>query len=262
MSTRTQLMLNSHSVEDFLKCYFDSISSRNSKYSQQAFANQIGVAKSHINDVFNNKRSVSLSLLLKVCRNLPLNDLETEHLCDLFLKAHIENVHRGNLSKSANFRNHILKQLDYLTIDEEFIYINSGRSERRVLTFFKNNQGMRSPVFCDSITATKLIKSGVSYLLPNPDGTYTSYAISSSNLKLTSPYIQEETNTSISVSFDEHQFPTIKNAVLTVPGENEKRIATIQYTKDFGQVSGKKTSNGSATDFNYKYERVFERHTN
>lgn len=67
---------------NFLRSEYDRRLTRNSKYSQRAFARDLGISKSLLHDVFHEKKSMSFKTMKSVASQLGLKDTELSTIVD------------------------------------------------------------------------------------------------------------------------------------------------------------------------------------
>jgi len=67
-------------IKDLLSREYERRSGGNHRYSQRAFANDLGVSKSFLNDILNTKKQPSEKMIVKITEALKLSQLEQEQI--------------------------------------------------------------------------------------------------------------------------------------------------------------------------------------
>src|SRR4051812_37760608 len=74
------MLLGTDSAKTFLGEELARRIGNNPRYSQRAFARQLGMSPGELSEILRGKRSLSLKSALKIARSLGLNSSETKHL--------------------------------------------------------------------------------------------------------------------------------------------------------------------------------------
>lgn len=77
------MLLSCSSYKDFLAVEYLRRSKANPRYSQRAFAKQLGLSAGELSEVLRGKRCLSLKSALRIARSLNLNEAERNHLLSL-----------------------------------------------------------------------------------------------------------------------------------------------------------------------------------
>src|SRR3954468_13014795 len=77
------MLLNTHSSQTFLSEELARRMKSNPRYSQRAFARQLGLSAGELSEILRGKRSLSLRSALRVASSLGLSPSETRHLITL-----------------------------------------------------------------------------------------------------------------------------------------------------------------------------------
>lgn len=77
------MLLESDSARAFLKEELARRMRANPRYSQRAFARQLGISPGELSEVMNGKRHLSLKSALKIAKQLQLSPVEAQHLVQL-----------------------------------------------------------------------------------------------------------------------------------------------------------------------------------
>jgi uncharacterized protein (TIGR02147 family) len=88
------MLLESHTVQEFLGRELDRRVKVNPRYSQRGFARSLGLSPGELSEVLRGKRKLGLKGALKISRSMGLNPAETKHLLNL---AQIEKSKEWNI---------------------------------------------------------------------------------------------------------------------------------------------------------------------
>ena len=83
LSTMNSLLKRALTIADFLSAEYAMRAEQNPAYSMRAFARDLGLSKSHLNDVINSKRGISATSAAEIAKALDLDGLETTCLIAL-----------------------------------------------------------------------------------------------------------------------------------------------------------------------------------
>jgi uncharacterized protein (TIGR02147 family) len=77
------ILLEAHTVQEFLTRELDRRVKVNARYSQRGFARSLGLSPGELSEILRGKRKMGLKAALKISRAMGLNPAETKHLLHL-----------------------------------------------------------------------------------------------------------------------------------------------------------------------------------
>lgn len=120
------MLLNMDSAQKFLAQEYSRRRNINPRYSQRAFARQIGLSPGELSEVLSGKRRLSLKSALRIARAMGLTATETKHL------VHLAQVEKSRILGEAELLEPTLPTLESRQLTEDVFF------SRFVLVLFFN----------------------------------------------------------------------------------------------------------------------------
>lgn len=114
------MLLNMDSAQQFLTAEYARRRQINSRYSQRAFARQIGLSPGELSEVLSGKRKLSLKSALRIAKSMGLNSTETKHL------VHLAQVEKSREFGGAELLAPELPTLESQALSEDIFFIVSA----------------------------------------------------------------------------------------------------------------------------------------
>lgn len=114
------MLLSMNSCQQFLSSEYARRRQVNARYSQRAFARQIGLSPGELSEVISGKRRLSLKSALRIARSLGLNSTETKHL------VHLAQVEKSRMFGESDLLEPIVQSLDSQNISEDIFFLVSA----------------------------------------------------------------------------------------------------------------------------------------
>ena len=199
---------------------------RNPSYSQRAFARDIGLSAASLN---------------KVLRGETLHSNSIKKLLTNFdgVDAGIKN----QILKNSNSRDYVQTGIDEvfsgleLAWEQKYV-IPKTLTVRTLKRFKEKNKDTFSPHFEDNFFSNERQVSCRGYYVQHNGNSYYSFLLENFSKKPPTDWPHKQ-NKNMFVTFDDHGFPTIKNMVLTVVGENKLLEGEMIYSKEKAIITGK-----------------------
>lgn len=114
------MLLSMNSCQQFLSAEYARRRQINSRYSQRAFARQLGLSPGELSEVLSGKRRLSLKSSLRIAKSLGLTPTETKHLI------HIAQVEKSRIIGGAELIEPALPNFETQNVSEDLFFLVSA----------------------------------------------------------------------------------------------------------------------------------------
>ena len=229
------------SAREYLKAVLSRKKEKNSSFSLRAFAKQLDLSPSIISDFFNRKKSLSFHSAMKIAAKLHLSPQAAEFFTTLVLI---------DASSSEGEKNLLLAKLKILQPDknQKYVdeihsllaesktlsshhYIMEGSLKQRVLIRLEDRlTGKPIQAFYDHFSNPASFVASDSYFLPNADGSFRAY-LAETSLPSGTPALLHADNLTLKVTFDNENFPTIRNIYMKELASGRLSVGELIFSK-------------------------------